>query len=370
MNLHKRIEAKLEQKALEGSLRTLKPVVGIDFCSNRYLGSLASPEEITAWLSEFPFDQGYGSGGSRLISGTHPAHEAFEYFLSREFAAEQALLFNSGYDANVGFFSALPSREDTILYDQLAHASIRDGIRLSLAKSLSFNHNDMQDLENKLSKSEGLTWVVVESVYSMDGDQAPLAELCRLCEKYGAALVVDEAHAVGVLGSGKGLCVDLDLSHRVFARLITFGKAIGAHGAAWLSTKAVIYFLINHARSFIYTTALPPLDVYITHQLLVKALEASVLRIELQAKVDYFREMLAHQSALLPSQTPIQGFLVPGNEEVLAKAKQLNQAGIACKAIRYPTVPRGTERLRIIIHAFNTYSELDHLIHTLNNHGT
>jgi 8-amino-7-oxononanoate synthase len=201
-----------------------------------------------------------GSTGSRLISGNSKQAEATEAFLADFHQAEAALIFNSGYDANVGLFSALGNRHALILYDELVHASIHDGLRLSLAKKIKFRHNDVAHLQQLLTRHQAETvYIAVESVYSMDGDQAPLKALAELAELCGAGLVVDEAHATGVYGEkGEGLVVADGLAHRVYARVHTFGKAIGLQGAVVVGTNVLKNYLINFSRSFIYSTALPP----------------------------------------------------------------------------------------------------------------
>ena len=211
----------------------------IDFSSNDYLG-------LSKGGDEFNGIQVKGSGGSRLLAGNYPEIEQFEKFLSEFHKCESALMFNSGYNANVGFFSSVPQKGDTILYDELIHASVKDGMRLSFAKSYSFKHNSIDDLNKKLKHAEGDVYVVVEGVYSMDGDSAPLLDLANFCNQEGLILVVDEAHSIGVFGKcGEGLVQSLGIEDRVPIRIVTFGKAIGAHGAAVLSDATVKSFLIN-----------------------------------------------------------------------------------------------------------------------------
>lgn len=326
----------------------------VDFWSNDYLGlgRVAHTIEIN------------GSTGSRLISGNSKAVEGVESKLTSHFQSEAALIFNSGYDANVGLFSSLPQKGDTILYDELVHASVRDGIRLSFANSFSFKHNDSVDLEKKLQKATGTIFVAVESLYSMDGDIAPLVELNALCSAYGALLIVDEAHSGGVFGpEGKGLCAESGISESVFIRLFTFGKAYGAHGAVVCCSDLVRQFLVNFARSFIYTTALP--EALYTHLLnQVEASKPEILRLQLQANISHFTKSI--QSTLSASNSPIQVIEFPDLDTCKAKAELLQQSGFAVKAILPPTVPAGSQRLRVCIHAFNTPEEIDRLIALLN----
>ena len=242
---------KLKQREEANALRLLAPQSQlIDFSSNDYLGFAkeAAIHHINNNTSELIQ---FGATGSRLISGNYELTEEAEAFLANFYNAATALIFNSGYNANIGLFQCLPQRNDTIIYDELIHASIRDGIRLSNASNFSFSHNNLTALEQKLSNAKGLIYVVVESVYSMDGDMAPLTEIVAVCKKYNAALIVDEAHAVGIFGNGKGLVSELGLENNVFARVVTFGKAVGVHGAAILGSNELRDYLINFSRAFI-----------------------------------------------------------------------------------------------------------------------
>ena len=361
----------LEKRRSENGFRRLKlPSVLIDFCSNDYLGfakdqrlqrrildrSLADP-----WLSS-------GSTGSRLITGNTDLHERVEDLVAHFHGAEAALIFNSGYDANIGLFSTLPKRGDTIIYDSLCHASIRDGIRLSFADSYSFRHNDLGELEKKISKSRGHIFVAVESVYSVDGDFAPLQEITSLCENYAAQLTVDEAHATGVFGAlGRGRVAELGLGSQVFARVHTFGKALGCHGAIVLGSRTIRSYLINFCRSFIYTTALSPhciaaVDVAY-RKLQESADELSLLHSRIDLFIGSIPESLKEQ--FVPSKSPIQSLVVPGNAEVTSLASSVQAGGFDVRPIRSPTVPKGKERLRICLHSFNTNNEIICLHKTL-----
>lgn len=322
----------------------------MDFWSNDYLGLAQVVHTIEM----------KGSTGSRLISGNSKVVESIESKMADHFQSEAALIFNSGYDANVGLFSSLPQKGDTILYDELVHASVRDGIRLSFANSFSFKHNDPADLEKKLKKAAGTIFVAVESLYSMDGDIAPLVEINRLCGEYGALLIVDEAHSGGVFGKeGRGLCAEWGISGSVFIRLFTFGKAYGAHGAVVCCPDLVRQFLVNFARSFIYTTALPEaMYVHLLNQ--VERSKPELLRQQLRENISRFTQRI--QSTLSAPDSPIQVLEFSDLEACKLKAAQLQEAGFAVKAILPPTVPAGSQRLRICIHAFNTGEEIDRLI--------
>lgn len=322
----------------------------VDFWSNDYLGLARIPHVIELT----------GSTGSRLISGHSEVVENVEKQVATHFQSEAALIFNSGYDANLGLFSSLPQKGDTIIYDELVHASVRDGIRLSFAHSFSFRHNDTDDLKKKLQKAEGTIFVAVESLYSMDGDLAPLVEISRLCQEKNALLIVDEAHSGGVFGKqGRGLCQELEMSDFAFIRLFTFGKAYGAHGAAICCSHEVREFLINFARSFIYTTALPEaMYTHVLHQL--ERSKRDTLREQLQTNIAYFNSKI--KPTLSAANSPIQILEFSDLETCKFKAKELQDAGFAVKAILPPTVPAGSQRLRICIHTFNTPIELDQLV--------
>lgn len=297
-----------------------------------------------------------GSTGSRLISGNTEYAESLEKWIADYHDAESALLFNSGYDANLGLLSSLPQRHDTVIHDEMAHASIIDGIRLSNATRYTFKHNDTDSLEQKLKAAKGLIYVVVESVYSMDGDQAPLVAISRLCKQYGAALIVDEAHALGVFG--KGLVNQLNLHHDVFARVMTFGKALGAHGAVVLSSALVRDYLINFARSFIYTTAAP------LHQLAAIKMgytfltNADALISDLHRKIELYRQLMDSPSPATQSTSAIQTIIIGGNDATRDAAQILQRKGFNVRPILSPTVAAGTERLRICLHTYNTDEQI------------
>ncbi len=344
----------------EGTLRSLSSFEKyIDFYSNDYLG-----------FSKIKFEnlecQMFGSTGSRLISGS--SSEAFETetFLANHFKSESALVFNSGYDANLGFFSSVPQKGDTVFYDEFIHASVRDGIRLSFAKNSSFKHNNIIDLEEKLKKVEGVKYVVVESLYSMDGDIAPLVELACLCERLNVYLIVDEAHSCGVFGSdGKGLVVKLGLEKSVFARIVTFGKAYGSHGACVLSNENLKSFLINFSRSFIYTTALPP-ESFSRIKFMVGHSEINQRKTDLRNVIHYFRDSIRDINCVSDRKSPIQLLKIGNIEKTISISNKLQDNQMAVKPIFSPTVPVGNEGVRICLHSFNTTSEIDLLVRILN----
>ena len=373
MNLPKKIEKKLSDRVQSNSLRKLTINNNlVDFSSNDYLG-FSQSKEVFEKSHQYLVDnnlQQNGATGSRLLSGNHKFHEQVEQQLTTFFNSEAALLFNSGYDANIGLFSSVPQRGDIILYDKFIHASIRDGIRLSNAKAYSFKHNDLNALDEMLKRvqHDEEVYVVTESIFSMDGDSPDLISLSKLCKKHSAHLIVDEAHAVGVSGkSGCGLVSELNLEKEVFATIVTFGKAMGCHGAAILGSVKLKEYLINFARSFIYTTALPPHSLA-TIKITLEQLVISNQREKLQKNIQYFSQRLATNNQLLnfmKSNSAIHCCVIPGNERVKKIAAQIQERGFDVKPILSPTVPKGQERLRICLHAYNSFNEIDEVLKLL-----
>jgi 8-amino-7-oxononanoate synthase len=352
---------KLKERDEQRALRSLKiSGAAVDFCSNDYLGIVKN-----GLLKSPLHDLKTGSTGSRLLSGNYKMIEECERMLSEFHDSEAALIFNSGYDANIGLLSCIARRGDTILYDRLSHASIRDGIRLGFASSFSFDHNDMVDLEKKLQAASGNCFVVSESVFSMDGDKAPLRGLVELCNRYNAHFIIDEAHATGVVGErGEGLAQSMNLHRNCFARVHTFGKAVGCHGAVVLGSKTLCDYLVNFSRAFIYSTAMPETSVHhiqLSYQIFPALTDE---RNHLNSLIEMFREKEL-KFAKLVSDTPIQGVVIPGNENVRQVAAMLQERGFDVRPILYPTVPAGAERLRIVLHSFNTSAELNQLLSLL-----
>ncbi len=374
----KSIAIKLEQREQNHSLRKLSlPNNLVDFASNDYLG-FSKSESIFKETHSYLIDNNIienGATGSRLLSGNHLVYQEAENYIAKFHHSESALIFNSGYDANVGFFSAVPQRNDVILFDELAHASIRDGIQLSNAKSYKFQHNDFEDLERIILKlstdnQQLLTiFVVTESVFSMDGDTPNLEKLVQICEKHNCYLVVDEAHALGVFGDhGEGLVQMLGLQDSVFARIMTFGKGLGCHGAAILGSQKLIDYLVNFARSFIYSTGLSPHSVatiLIAYQHLESQKEALQ---KLRENVIHFnqeKKQLGLNPLFVRSKAAIQSAIIPGNKKVKTIASQLQEKGFDVKAILSPTVPEGQERLRFCLHSYNSKEEISEVLQLL-----
>ena len=363
----KALTSKLEQRTANNSLRKLSlPNTLIDFASNDYIGFAKSEtifNETHSYLIDNKIIQN-GATGSRLLSGNHKIYEEAENYIAKFHQVEDALIFNSGYDANVGFFGAVPQRNDIILYDELSHASIRDGIQLSNAKSYKFKHNDFEDLEDLIQRFQSdfiEIYIVTESVFSMDGDCPNLEELAALSNKYKCNLVVDEAHALGVFGeNGQGLVQMLHLQDSVFARIMTFGKGLGCHGAAIIGSSELKNYLVNFARSFIYTTGLSPhsvASILVAYQHLET--ENKALGI-LRENINHFNQeknILGLKPMFVRSKSAIQSAIIPGNQNVKLIANQLQEKGFDVKAILSPTVPEGQERLRFCLHSYNSKEE-------------
>lgn len=375
MNFPKKLADKLETRKQNKSLRSLPIPNGlIDFASNDYIG-FSKSEAIFDATHQFLLDSNIksnGATGSRLISGNHSLYTETENYIAQFHQAESALLFNSGYDANVGFFSAVPQKGDLILYDELCHASIRDGIQLSNAKSYKFKHNDFEDLELLIQRNpDVLIYIVTESVFSMDGDCPNMEGLVAISEKYNCYLVVDEAHALGVFGDkGEGLIQYLHLQDKIFARIMTFGKGLGCHGAVVLGSEELKSYLVNFARSFIYTTGLSPHSVA-TILIGYRQLEKDKNAVEsLRNNIVFFnqvKKMLYLSPLFIRSKSAIQSVIIPGNEKVKSIAYSLQQNGFDVKAILSPTVPVGQERLRFCLHNYNSKEEITQVLTLLSN---
>ncbi|MGL2962843.1 aminotransferase class I/II-fold pyridoxal phosphate-dependent enzyme [Flavobacterium sp. RSB2_4_14] len=377
----KSLQQKLQQREAHNALRKLPASSSlVDFASNDYLG-FAHSETIFKATHQYLLENNIktnGATGSRLLSGNHSLYQTTEEFIAEFHQSESALIFNSGYDANVGFFSSVPQRNDVILYDELCHASIRDGIKMSLAKSFKFQHNDIEDLEKLILKFQQpetrnsqpeTIFIVTESVFSMDGDCPNFEELVALSEKHKTYLVVDEAHALGVFGEqGEGVVQSLGFQDQVFSRIMTFGKGLGCHGAAILGSAKLKSYLVNFARSFIYTTGLSPHSVatiLVAYQQLAK--EQSALK-ALKNNITHFNQeknRLGLKPLFVYSKSAIQCAIIPGNERVKNMAAQLQEKGFDVKPILSPTVPEGQERLRFCLHSYNSEVEITSVLELL-----
>ncbi len=366
MALPNHIKQKLTKRTHDNSLRTLSINEDlIDFYSNDYLGFARSNDlhQKTYELVK-PLSIKNGSTGSRLISGNSTLVEKTEKIIADYHGAEKALLFGSGYQANLGLISAIPQLGETILYDELAHASIRDGIRLSNAKAYKFKHNDLAKLEQLLKKYSGTKYVIIEGVYSMDGDQPDKKSIVKLCEKYKAFLIVDEAHSLGVVGkNGKGVFSDIE-SDFLLARVFTYGKSLGCHGAVACGNKKLIKYLINYSRSFIYTTALSPHSIA-NIKVAYKKLSSTSRVSKLNDNIVFFNHLIKQHNLshkFIKSTSAIQSLITEDNELSVSIVNHLNKKGFIVKAIQSPTVPKGKERIRISLHSFNKKSQIESLI--------
>ena len=375
MKFPENLKNKIETRNQNNSLRKLSSNNNlIDFASNDYIG-FANSENIFNATHSYLVDNNIiqnGATGSRLLSGNHKVYQEAENYIAKFHQSESALIFNSGYDANVGFFGAVPQRNDIILFDELSHASIRDGIQLSNAKSYKFQHNDFEELEELIHRFQSGTaeiYIVTESVFSMDGDCPSLEELAQISNKYNCNLVVDEAHALGVFGNrGEGFVQMLGLQDAAFARIVTFGKGLGCHGAAIIGSTELKNYLVNFARSFIYTTGLSPHSVA-TILIAYQHLETEKKELEkLRKNINYFNQeknLLGLKPMFVRSKSAIQSAIVPGNRNVKLIANQLQENGFDVKAILSPTVPEGQERLRFCLHSYNSKEEISEVLKLL-----
>lgn len=346
------LNAALEKRRDQGLLRSLRATTGlIDLTSNDYFGFAQNCN----WVKG-----NSGSTGSRLLTGNHSFYEQLEEWLARFHRAESSLIYNSGYTANLGLLSALGTKISTFLYDLEIHASMIDGMRLSEAKSFPFRHNDLNSLERRLKKAVAPVFVLVESIYSMSGNFAPLQDMVALCAQYEANLIVDEAHATGIFGvNGEGIVVELGLESEVFARVHTFSKALGAHGACVLGSKTLKEYLLNFSRPLIYTTALPDSALVSIESSYEKLLQkGKIQREQLLCLTSYFCE----KAQIKRSRSPIQPLYISDMKKLRSLSQQLRGQGLDVRAIVPPTIPRGKECLRVVLHSFNRKEEIDQLL--------
>lgn len=350
----RRLKQKLGQLKEKDRYRSLHLPMGIDLTSNDYLGLAEHPKLREAAIDFLQKDQAVGAGGSRLLRGHTVAHQALEEYAAAFFAAPKALYFSSGFQANAAIFQALPSRHDTIIFDEYVHASAREAIQNSQARRIKVKHNDLVSFENALKEAKASEreqiWIAIESVYSMDGDVASLNELYVLAEKYDAILIVDEAHGSGVCGkNGRGVTEDI-IAKNGYERIITLhtcGKAIGVAGGLLCASADVVETLINTARAFIYSTAPMPLQAFLVQKSLelIGGEEGQKAREKLQ-KISKLAEQYFGGSG-----THIVPIVIGDDAECVAVASKLQDAGFDIRAIRPPTVPEGTARLRLSLSA-------------------
>jgi 8-amino-7-oxononanoate synthase len=336
-----------------------------DFYSNDYLG-LCNNNRLKEELSkELLTDIQLGSSGSRLVSGDHLYINNLETLCKSFFETEEAIFFPNGYMANLALLSSIANRHDLIIYDDHIHVSLKDGIRLSMARGLPFRHNSIHDLEKKLKIGNGRKFVVIEAIYSMDGDLAYLEEISGICENHNAFLIVDEAHSTGTFGKdGKGLCIHFSLQNKVWARIYTFGKALGTAGAILAISKPTRNFLINFAHPLIYSTAPTPLQSFICQKQLETLKNQKELLTTLKNRIGFWNSSVASLDNKFSKNeaSPVQYFLTQGNQKSLDLVQHLDKKGIQVKAMLSPTVKMGTERIRISLHNFNQNTEIEQLI--------
>lgn len=339
----------LDSLAQRGRLRGLRPIAGVDFASNDYLGLAGS--DLLRDLTRQALDTPVGAGAARLLRGNHDAFTALESDAAAHFGAPAALYFGCGFAANMGIFAALPQARDLVLHDALIHASALDGMRLGAAQTRPFAHNDPQAARDALrdwrrAGGAGQVWIAVESLYSMDGDFAPIDDLARLADDEDAFLIVDEAHATGIWGpEGRGLSAPYAMRENVVT-LHTCGKALGVQGALVCAAPDLIAVLVNRARSFIYSTAPSPLLAQVLRGVLAHLATDPARRHALLARVTDMQAGI-RALGLPPSGSQIQPIILPGDARCLAAADALAAQGFDIRAIRAPTVPKGTERLRL-----------------------
>ncbi len=359
-------------RALEAQnlCRTLAEIHGVNFCSNDYLGLAEHPALRESLAESIGTATRVGGTGSRLLSGQAEDWRALEEQFAKFVGTEAALFFSSGYAANMGLLASLVGKDDVIYSDVLNHASLIDGIRLSGARKVIYPHLDLQALESALGQDAGAPWrrvIVTESVFSMDGDVAPLGQMAALAEKYGAALIVDEAHATAVHGpGGRGLAAAAGIVEQVLAIIHTCGKALGSAGGFVCGPAVLKEYLVNHARTFVFTTALPP---YFARQI--------GAALKLAATMDLERKELLQRSARLAAALRAEGFKTAGSAsqivpvvlgniaETLDAADFLQRDGFAVRAIRPPTVPEGSARLRLSLTSRIPEAELNRLVKSL-----
>jgi 8-amino-7-oxononanoate synthase len=346
---------RLQKRKDEGTFRKLRTSTDlVDLTSNDYFGFA----KVTQVLEGSP-----GATGSRLLTGNTPFYEQLEEQIAQFHRAKSCLIYNSGYTANLGLISALGTPGTTFIHDLDIHASMIDGMRLSDAKKLPFRHNDLCSLEHRLQKVSPPVFVLIESIYSLSGHLAPLKEIIALCNRYQANLIVDEAHATGICGSlGEGLVCQLNLESEVFARVSTFSKALGCHGACVLGSPELKEFLVNFSRPLIYTTALPPSAL--TH--IASSYErlkstASSHQKRLRDLIDYFCKKTGQKATCSPILPLYVGS--PGKAQTISQT--LRRKGLDVRPIVPPTAQKGKECLRVVLHSFNQENEIDRLTEVL-----
>ena len=371
------LQSELDERAVQGLLRSRRTLatpqsahIVVDgkpylaFCSNDYLG-LANHPELTTALQHGAQQWGVGAGAAHLVSGHFGPHQQLEQQLAAFVGKPAALLFSTGYMANLGAVQALVGKGDTVFADKLSHASLNDAMLLSRAETKRYRHGDMTQLAQLLAQTQsGRKLVITDAVFSMDGDMAPLRKLLALCEQHDAWLYVDDAHGFGVLGEqGRGSLAHFGIASQRIIYMATLGKAAGVSGAFVAAEQLVIDTLVNHAHSYVYTTATPPVLSVALLQSLQLIAQGDALRAHLYQLIGKLRNGLADLPwQLMPSETAIQPLLIGDNQQALKLSEGLRERGIWVAAIRPPTVPQGTARLRITLSAAHTEADVDQLV--------
>jgi 8-amino-7-oxononanoate synthase len=357
-------EAALGRLARKDRLRRLSPRAGLDFTSNDYLGLAESAALRDAAAAALTRGVPLGAGGSRLLRGNHPEHEALEAEAAAFFGAESALYFPTGFAANAALLAALPRKGDLVVHDALIHASVRDGLDPARVAVMETPHNDVGAMADAINGwrargGTGQAWIAVETLYSMDGDRAPLDDLMALADATGAMLLLDEAHATGVYGpQGRGLGAAFEGRANVIA-LHTCGKALGAAGGLVTGPRVYKEFLVNRARGFVYSTAPSPLMAAVVREALQLAAAADDARARLRALVAHTEKLMARYQGWQPSGSQIQPIILGSDSRAMRFAEGLQALGYDIRAIRPPTVPDGTARLRLALTTHIKESELD-----------
>lgn len=380
------LPGKLQKKLIErrriNSLRSLpEGNGGTDFASNDYLGighNRTVFDNAIRILSEKEMRIN-GATGSRLLTGNVSLYNEVEELIRELHEVDSALVFNSGYDANIGLFSSVPQRDDIIIYDEHIHASIRDGIAMSKARNFQYRHNDLNDLLSKIKRvrekeaidTSKQIYIATEAVFSMDGDTPDLKVMTSICKEFNLHLIVDEAHAIGLFGkNGLGNAHETDLQENIFARTITFGKALGCHGAAILGSSDLKKYLINYARSFIYTTGMSPHNLatimaayqFITSEDGIKESNS------LHNNIEFFnheKDRLAISSFFIPSNSAIHSCIIGDNSKVNRIAENIQNSSFDVRPILSPTVQKGKERLRFCLHSYNSKEDITNVLQLL-----
>ena len=370
--LIQRLELELEELQQKQRKRKLQPTLGVDFTSNDYLGlanSSSLKARVLSALSQS--DMPLGAGGSRLLRGNHQWHEQVEKDFAEYENTESVLYFTSGYAANMAVFTALPTRHDVIIFDSLVHASIREGIHASFAQKKSFAHNSLESLAAATKNFPGAKniYVVVESLYSMDGDESPLKEIASFCSRNDFLLIVDEAHATGIFGrEGRGLIDEQDVRENIFLSVHPCGKALGSAGAFVCSSDLIKQYFINRARTMIFTTALPPIIAFQLSEVIREIKLHPELIERVHKNTTFVRTTLQEglqQWKILPGRSPIVPLIIGSDEAACAVALELQEKNIDVRPIRPPTVAEGTSRFRMTISAIHRQDQLELLCESI-----